>query len=138
MGLLKSLLNRVFNRDEIKSLPAPQSEEKKETNGKKVEETETKPMQTEYETEINYEESQDAHTEDKRKVIICQFAQALKEYDDWYSTLIHDEEKGYHGAIDIIPNVENEMGEKADLVILNYRSAITNKAIKLYYRKHRR
>lgn len=121
--------SNLFKRNKPKMIEAPKEEERKETNGKRVEETEIKPIQDEI--QITDDKSQDVNTEDKRKVIICQFAQALKEYDDWYSTLVHDEEESYRGAIDIIPEVENEMGEKADLVILNYKSAITKKQEKV-------
>lgn len=117
--------SNLFKRNKPKMIEAPKEEERKETNGKRVEETEIESIQDEL--QIIDDKSQDVNTEDKRKVIICQFAQALKEYDDWYSTLVHDEEESYRGAIDIIPEVENEMGEKADLVILNYKSAITKK-----------
>ena len=130
--------SNLFKRNKPKMIEAPKEEERKETNGKRVEETEIKPIQDEIQItddksqDVNTEDkSQDVNTEDKRKVIICQFAQALKEYDDWYSTLVHDEEESYRGAIDIIPEVENEMGEKADLVILNYKSAITKKQEKV-------
>lgn len=122
--------SNLFKRNKPKMIEAPKEEERKETNGKRVEETEIESIQDEL--QIIDDKSQDVNTEDKRKVIICQFAQALKEYDDWYSTLVHDEEESYRGAIDIIPEVENEMGEKADLVILNYKSAITKKRKKLF------
>lgn len=121
--------SNLFKRNKPKMIEAPKEEERKETNGKRVEETEIESIQDEL--QIIDDKSQDVNTEDKRKVIICQFAQALKEYDDWYSTLVHDEEESYRGAIDIIPEVENEMGEKADLVILNYKSAITKKQEKV-------
>ena len=69
MGFFSNLFKGFFNRDEVKSLPAPQSEENKETNGKRVEETEIKSIQDEI--QIIDDKSQDVNTEDKRKVIIC-------------------------------------------------------------------
>lgn len=63
---------------------------------------------------------------EKREVIICQFDQALKDYDDWYSKPFHEEKEKYQGAIDIV-GVRN--GE--DLVILNYKSAKTKEMDKI-------
>lgn len=61
-----------------------------------------------------------------KELLVCQFDQALKEYDDWYSKPYHGEKEKYQGAIDIVGVRDGE-----DLVILNYKSAKTKENDKI-------
>lgn len=123
--------SNLFKRNKPKMIEAPKDENEKETKYESIQVNNNPEIGDEKSQYNSIEDDLELPDEDKRKVIICHFDQALKEYDDWYSTTFHEDEEKYRGAIDIITNVKNEIGEKSDLVILNYRSAITKKQEKI-------
>ena len=109
--------SNLFKRNKPKMIEAPKEEERKEESVTVVSSTESK-------TEHLVDNS--SFNADIKEVLICQFDQALKEYDDWYSKPYHDEKEKYQGAIDIVGVRDGE-----DLVILNYKSAKTKENDKI-------
>lgn len=113
MGFFRNL----FKRNKPKMIEAPKEEERKEESVTVVSSTESK-------TEHLVDNS--SFNADIKEVLVCQFDQALKEYDDWYSKPYHDEKEKYQGAIDIVGVRDGE-----NLVILNYKSAKTKENDKI-------
>lgn len=109
--------SNLFKRNKPKMIEAPKEEERKEESVTVVSSTESK-------TEHLVDNS--SFNADIKEVLVCQFDQALKEYDDWYSKPYHDEKEKYQGAIDIVGVRDGE-----DLVILNYKSAKTKENDKI-------
>lgn len=109
--------SNLFKRNKPKMIEAPKEEERKEESVTVVSSTESK---TEHLVD------NPSFNDDIKEVLVCQFDQALKEYDDWYSKPYHDEKEKYQGAIDIVGVRDGE-----DLVILNYKSAKTKENDKI-------
>lgn len=109
--------SNLFKRNKPKMIEAPKEEERKEESVTVVSSTESK-------TEHLVDNS--SFNADIKEVLVCQFDQALKEYNDWYSKPFHDEKEKYQGAIDIVGVRDGE-----DLVILNYKSAKTKENDKI-------
>ena len=104
--------SNLFKRNKPKMIEAPK------------EESVTVVSSTESKTEHLVDNS--SFNADIKEVLVCQFDQALKEYNDWYSKPFHDEKEKYQGAIDIVGVRDGE-----DLVILNYKSAKTKENDKI-------
>ncbi len=112
------LFSNLFKKNKPKMIEAPKEDEIREEGATIISNSETI-------SELSQNSMKPLDGE-KREIIICQFDQALKEYDEWYSKAFHDEKEKYKGAIDIVGVRDGE-----DLVILNYKSAKTKEMDKI-------